>query len=109
VNPIDDPRRQAFLSSLPALARGAVTRAFLEEIIPGITEPEHVCAAVRAKAMCSGYRDDRPYLSRWLVLQVDAGTRALEFAAWCIDWEALPREEKVLHLADIAETRGALA
>jgi len=109
VNPIDDARRQDFLRTLPALARAEVTRAFMEEIIPGINESEHLCAAVRAKAMCRGYREDHPFLSQWLVHKIDAGAPALAFSGWCISWSALSRDAKVLFLTEIAATRGALA
>ena len=108
-NPIDDPRRQTFLEGLTGAQRSQVTRAFMRQVIPGLSEPEHLTAAVRAEAMSSGYQDSHPTLSQWLVHRIDAGQVALDFGAWVIDWMALPRESKAWHLADIADTRGAMA
>jgi hypothetical protein len=109
LNPIDAPERQDFLAGLPALARVQVTRVFLQAVIPGISTPEDVCAAVRHLAMGRGFIEDHPFLSQWLVHRIDAGGAALGFAGWCHGWLLLPRSVQARWLADVADRRGALA
>jgi len=106
-NPIKSKARQDFLKGLEPKQRSQVTRVFLGAIIPGISEPEHLTAAVRHQAMGKGFVDSHPTLAPWLVTMIDEGDRALSFARWCIEWQSIPHWARVQHLADMAEEMGA--
>lgn len=116
MNPLFSSDRQTLIEGLERLQRVQVTRLFLQAVIPGISEPDHVCAAVRAQAMTAGFREDYPQLSQWLVHKIDGSqdgysAAALGFARWAIDWVLLPRTVQARWLADAAQrmTRGAEA
>lgn len=107
MNPIYDPARQDFLRELSSRQRVQVTRLFLQAVIPGISDPPDVCAAVRCLAMTSAFRDDHPSLSPWLVHQIDGsgegyGPEAVAYARWSISWLLMPRTVQVRWLDQVA-------
>ncbi len=105
------PASRDFLELLPQPQRSTVANVFLNQVrrnphliaataVPSV-RPNAVLILVREelqgrcrRARAGGWYDELAKVGKWLALLDRHQGQALAYAQWCLDYEALPREER---------------